>query len=171
MRSILAALAAVALAGTLAAGCAQVQLYEPVTFHEHEDTDTLRTRFERIADPVELMYEVISTTNYRCDMFFEALDHLQSKTDYGVRQLVALSTGLPPVLEAAHASARAVATVAAALGFATGALKDADYIAKRKPLVKPGTLQGERQTESCLLAFFGADKRLKDISDGDAVDQ
>ena len=46
----------------------------------------------------------------------------------------------------------------------------ADYIAKRKPLVKPGTLQGERQTESCLLAFFGADKRLKDISEGDAVD-
>ncbi len=46
----------------------------------------------------------------------------------------------------------------------------ADYIAKRKPLVKPGTLQGERQTEGSLLAFFGPHKRLKDITEGDAVD-
>lgn len=46
----------------------------------------------------------------------------------------------------------------------------ADYIAQRKPLVKPGTLLSDRQTEANLLAFFGANKRLRDFTEGDAVD-
>ena len=46
----------------------------------------------------------------------------------------------------------------------------ADYLTKRKGVVKPGTMQSDRQTEASLLAFFGADKRLKEITEGDAVD-
>jgi integrase len=46
----------------------------------------------------------------------------------------------------------------------------AEYIAKRAGLVKPGTLLVERQTEASLIGFFGADKRLRDVTEGDAVD-
>lgn len=53
---------------------------------------------------------------------------------------------------------------------ATLGLFVADYIAKRAALVKPGTLLMERQTQASLLTFFGADKRLRDITEGDAVD-
>jgi integrase len=46
----------------------------------------------------------------------------------------------------------------------------ADYIKKRAELFKSGTMQMERQTESSLLAFFGPNKRMRDISEGDAED-
>jgi Phage integrase SAM-like domain len=46
----------------------------------------------------------------------------------------------------------------------------ADYLLKRAGIIKPGTLLMEHQTEASLLAFFGSDKRLRDISEGDAED-
>jgi integrase len=46
----------------------------------------------------------------------------------------------------------------------------AAYIKQREPLVKPSTLRTDRQTEASLIAKFGADKRLRDITEGDAID-
>jgi integrase len=46
----------------------------------------------------------------------------------------------------------------------------ADYIDKRKTLLKPGSLLIERQAELSMIGFFGATKRLRDITEGDAED-
>jgi integrase len=45
-----------------------------------------------------------------------------------------------------------------------------DYIAKREGVVETSTLQIDKQTESLLINFFGENKPLRDISEGDAED-
>src|SRR5262249_25351553 len=98
--------------------------YQPVSLYEEDDVGVLSRKLNGIANAKEYAFEVIQITNYRCDLFFEALDKLRNDTDFTVSRLAAISTGLPPILRAAHSSATTIANVSAALGFATGTIND-----------------------------------------------
>lgn len=111
--------------------------YEPVLLHEKNDVEVLRARLNTLP-PRELMYEVVTITNYRCDMFFEALDRLKNKADFTLARLAFLSGSMPTMLAAAEATSQEIAHVAAALGFATGWMKDTKdlfLLAEFKPAI------------------------------------
>jgi|GEM_PF-4906651 len=99
--------------------------YEPVVLYDAADVQDLSRRFASTRNAKEFAYEVIQITNYRCDLFFEALDRARGDADFALARVSAVSTGLPPILRAAGVSATGIANVAAALGFVTGTINDA----------------------------------------------
>lgn len=96
--------------------------YRPVLLHEN-DVEDLRRRLTSLP-PKDMLLEGVTISNARCDQFFESIDNRRDNADFALGRLAALSTGLPQALEAASVSSQAVANVAAALGFATGWIKD-----------------------------------------------
>jgi hypothetical protein len=117
---------ALLLMSVLVSGCSQISAlsYQPVVLYDENDVQNLRLKLTGISNSRELAFEVIQVTNYRCDVFFEALDRVRSDADFAIARVAAISTGLPPILRAAHASATAIANVSAALGFVTGTIND-----------------------------------------------
>lgn len=91
------------------------------------ESQKLRTELNAM-DPVERIYRSMTIVDSRCDKFFDNLEALRANVRYGGRQTSSLSTGLPPLLEAARASSLGIATVSAALGFIGGALSDYDEL-------------------------------------------
>lgn len=98
--------------------------YQPVSLYQEDDVGALSRNLNGAANAKDYAFEVIQITNYRCDVFFESLDRLRGDSDFALARIAAVSTGLPPILQAAHASATAIANVSAALGFATGTIND-----------------------------------------------
>jgi hypothetical protein len=99
--------------------------YQPVILYDQTDVQNLARKLNNAPNAREYAFEVMQITNYRCDLFFESLDRVRGDADFTLARIAAVSTGLPPILTAAHASATAVANVAAALGFVTGTINDA----------------------------------------------
>jgi hypothetical protein len=106
--------------------CSQIATlnYQPVILNDENDIAALKLRLNATTNARELAFEVMQVTNYRCDQFFESLDRMRSDADFAIARVAALSTGLPNLLRAAHASASAIGNVAAALGFVTGTIND-----------------------------------------------
>jgi hypothetical protein len=98
--------------------------YQPVSLYQEDDVGSLSRNLNGAANAKDYAFEVIQITNYRCDLFFESLDRLRGDSDFALARIAAVSTGLPPILQAAHSSATAIANVSAALGFATGVIND-----------------------------------------------
>jgi hypothetical protein len=98
--------------------------YQPVSLYQEDDVGSLSRNLNGAANAKDYAFEVIQITNYRCDLFFESLDRLRGDSDFALARIAAVSTGLPPILQAAHSSATAIANVSAALGFATGVVND-----------------------------------------------
>ena len=98
--------------------------YQPVSLYEEDDVGALSRKLNGAANAKDYAFEVLQITNYRCDLFFESLDRLRGDSDFALARIAAVSTGLPPILQAAHSSATAIANVSAALGFATGVIND-----------------------------------------------
>ncbi len=100
----------------------------------------------------------MSVTNYRCDMFFEALDEVHNRLDFYQRIINSLTTGLPPALTAASVNGQAVANVAAALGFASSTLKNANellLLAEFKPALYSRWQEARDKQRSELVTWLG----------------
>lgn len=99
---------------------AKLSVFEAET-EELRETLMSRTGGERI-------YLAMTIIDARCDRFFEDLEKLRASTRFAGRQVSALETGLPTLLQAAEASSLSVAAVSAALGFIGGTLADYDEL-------------------------------------------
>jgi hypothetical protein len=116
----------IALLACVLSGCGQFPTlnYQPIVLNAEDDVQSLKQRLAERGNARDFAFDVMQITNSRCDMFFEALDRLRSDADFALARVAALSTGLPPLLKAAHVSATAITNVASALGFATGTIND-----------------------------------------------
>jgi hypothetical protein len=145
--------------------CTQIDAlgYRPVVLYDENDVKNLSRKLNGISNSRELAYEVIQVTNYRCDLFFEALDRVRSDADFALARVAAVSTGLPPILQAAHTSAGAIANVAAALGFVTGTINDAKQfylLADFKPEIYKKWQVFRAQQQTAIEASIGANTSI-----------
>ena len=127
MRKLLCALLLVVVTGCSQLG-PTLPDYQPVLFQQkktfEEDVEFLRREFDQLTSVRAYLMKGMTIADSRCNAFFDALERIDAKSSIMRSRITALETGLPAVLSSAGAASKAVAAVAAALGYVGGWIED-----------------------------------------------